>query len=149
MIVVPLPKDQPINFLDLATGEGIWVIKEAGNYPNATLIRTDIEVASFNGHIDLPDQISSRRQPVLDLWPETDHDKFNLVYQRAKRNLPEGGYESAGASETCRLHLTRRRQSHGLRTRGEWPWHNGNDRIHGLVLRLRKYRSFLWASLKG
>jgi hypothetical protein len=91
MIVVPLPKDRPIIVLDSATGEGTWMIGETGNYPNATFLGTDIEVAGFNEHKNLPGQISFRRQSVLDAWPETDHGKFDLVHQRyGFTNVPIG-----------------------------------------------------------
>ncbi|KAF2711260.1 methyltransferase GliN [Pleomassaria siparia CBS 279.74] len=91
MIEAPLPKDRPINILDSATGEGIWMIEEAANYPNATFLGTDIEIAGFEEHKDLPDQVSFRQQSVLDPWPRNDHERFDLVHQRyGFTNVPIG-----------------------------------------------------------
>ncbi|ORY13906.1 methyltransferase GliN [Clohesyomyces aquaticus] len=82
MIVVPLPKNEPIRILDSATGEGIWMIEELQNYPNATFVGTDIEVAGFDEHKDISDQISFRQQSILDPWPESDLNAYDLVHQR-------------------------------------------------------------------
>lgn len=44
LTAAPIPKDRPINVLDIATGTGIWAIQFAEQYPLARVIGTDISV---------------------------------------------------------------------------------------------------------
>lgn len=40
--LAPIRRDEPINVLDLGAGTGIWTIDFADEYPNATVIGTDL-----------------------------------------------------------------------------------------------------------
>lgn len=82
MVVAPIPKDKPIKILDSATGEGIWMIEEVRNFPQATFTGCDIEPAGFTYHDDIPKQISFCQHSMLDAWPEEFTSAFDLVHQR-------------------------------------------------------------------
>lgn len=67
LIRVPLLTDTPITILDSGTGDGIWLLDAADEYPQATLVGTDL----FEKHFDqlrdfLPPSISFKIQNLLD-----------------------------------------------------------------------------------
>ncbi|KAF3400839.1 hypothetical protein DPV78_005240 [Talaromyces pinophilus] len=82
LIQVPLSKSEPIRVLDSATGDGLWMKDVAKQYPNATLVGTDINATHFEQIKDLPSSISFKIQSVLDPWPAEDHCAYDLVHQR-------------------------------------------------------------------
>lgn len=83
LIRVPLPTDRPITILDSGTGDGIWMLDAADEYPNATFTGTDIFPKHFEQLRDiLPSSISFKVQNLLDNWPAEDVAKYDLVHQR-------------------------------------------------------------------
>jgi SAM-dependent methyltransferase len=82
LIRVPLSQDRPVRVLDSATGDGLWIVDVAKQYPKATFVGTDIVPKHFEQLKDLPSSISFKIQSVLEDWPEEDHGAFDLVHQR-------------------------------------------------------------------
>lgn len=65
LIRVPLPSDKPIQILDSGTGDGLWMLDAAAEYPNATFVCTDLQLAHFKQIKDLPSKISFKVQNLL------------------------------------------------------------------------------------
>ncbi|KAF2649968.1 methyltransferase GliN [Lophiostoma macrostomum CBS 122681] len=81
LIRVPLSLTEPVHILDSATGDGLWMMDVANQYPNATLVGTDIIPKHFEQR-DRPPSVSFRIQSVLEEWSKEDHDAYDLVHQR-------------------------------------------------------------------
>lgn len=64
--------------LDLATGDGRWLVAVAKQYPKATFVGTDIVPKHFEELEDLPSSISFKTQSVLEDWSEKDHKHSSL-----------------------------------------------------------------------
>lgn len=77
-----LPKDVPIKILDSATGDGRWMAEVAAQYPNASLLGTDIIPKHFEQLKPLPPRITFKIQSVLEPWPQEDQAAYDLVHQR-------------------------------------------------------------------
>jgi SAM-dependent methyltransferase len=82
LIRVPLPTERPIEILDSGTGDGIWMLDAADEYPNASFVGTDIQPRHFEQIKNLPPSITFKVQNLLDTWPAEDRDKYDLVHQR-------------------------------------------------------------------
>lgn len=91
MIVVPLPKDEPLKILDSATGDGYWMKQEAANFPNAKFMGIDVDPDYFSAIKDLPSNVSFAVQSLLDPWPVEHQSAYDLVHQRyVMTNMPQG-----------------------------------------------------------
>ncbi|KAJ4292542.1 hypothetical protein N0V90_009205 [Kalmusia sp. IMI 367209] len=82
LIQVPLSQNETVRILDSATGDGLWMMDVAKQYPNATFVGTGILPKHFEQLKDLPPSISFKIQSVLKEWPKEDRDAYDLVHQR-------------------------------------------------------------------
>ncbi|ATZ50514.1 hypothetical protein BCIN_06g00160 [Botrytis cinerea B05.10] len=79
LCVSPIDTDRPINVLDVATGTGIWAVEFADEYPNSTVIGTDL--SPIQPHY-IPTNCSFRIEDAEDPW-KFDDLKFDLIHGRA------------------------------------------------------------------
>ncbi|KAF2656936.1 methyltransferase GliN [Lophiostoma macrostomum CBS 122681] len=82
LIRVPLPTQDKIQILDSGTGDGIWMLDAADEYPNAMFVGADIQPRHFEQIKNLPPSITFKVQNLLDNWPAEDQGMYDLVHQR-------------------------------------------------------------------
>ncbi|APA15836.1 hypothetical protein sscle_15g106060 [Sclerotinia sclerotiorum 1980 UF-70] len=78
LFVSPLDTDRPINVLDVATGTGIWAVEFADEYPQSTVIGTDLSPIQPQY---VPTNCSFRIEDAEDPWTFDDL-KFDLIHGR-------------------------------------------------------------------
>jgi hypothetical protein len=78
LIRIPLPTERPIQILDSGTGDGIWMLDAANEYPNASFVGTDIQPRHFEQIKNLPPSITFKVQNLLDTWPAEDQANTTL-----------------------------------------------------------------------
>ena len=104
LTTAPLPDPSP-RILDIGTGPGDWAIEMSAEYPNATIIASDVGVFDSGlGHMSLPN-IDFQLADAQTQW--TYHEPFDLIhlrglsgaftdwpliYQQAYAHLKPGGY---------------------------------------------------------
>ncbi|KAK1987641.1 methyltransferase [Colletotrichum cereale] len=80
-----LPKDQPLNILDIGTGTGNWAVEMGEQYPLARIMGIDISAALLPTTV--PPNVAFEVEDATDDWAR-DRDSLDFVHVR---NLVGGG----------------------------------------------------------
>ncbi|KAJ5953462.1 hypothetical protein N7454_000358 [Penicillium verhagenii] len=163
LTLVPFMTDSP-RILDIGTGPGDWAIEMSAQYPNATIIASDLGIFDSGiGHVSLPN-VDFQLADAQSQW--TYHEPFDLIhirglsgafgdwhaiYQQALAHLKPGGYieiadtDPAGDTVTLTMnpeneHQTEEGEGDGAEDK------NKDDDGHTKTPSLKTYASALRAS---
>ncbi|PQE22047.1 hypothetical protein CJF30_00010016 [Rutstroemia sp. NJR-2017a BBW] len=79
LFISPVDTSGPINVLDIATGTGIWAVEFANEYPQSTVIGTDLSPIQPSY---VPPNCSFQIEDAEDPWTFPEELKFDFIHGR-------------------------------------------------------------------
>lgn len=133
LTLAPVPSNAP-RILDIGTGPGDWAIEMSAEYPNATIIASDLGVFDSGlGHVSIPN-VDFQLADAQSEW--TYHEPFDLihirglsgaftdwpaVYRQALTHLKPGGYIEVADTDPAGDTITIEEKDSGSSSDGSTP----------------------------